>query len=482
MKSLAKNSIYNIIYKCLNLVFPLIISAYVSRILFAEGVGKVSSAQNIVTYFSLLAALGLPTYGTKVIASCGKNRMYRNKAFSELFIINAGSTLICTVVHYSLVCTIPYFQQRSMLSIVCGLAIIFNVINVDWFYQGREEYGYIMLRSFLIKLLSLIAVFVFVKSVNDYIMYAAILTLSKVANNVFNIIHLHKDVSFTIKKINVAQHIRPVFVFLAASIAIEVYTLADTTMLTFIHGDNIVGYYATARKGIDVIRTMIIAVCSVFLPRLSYYYANSQIKCFNDLMNKGIKILIYMTIPAMVGVILTAKYFIPLLFGADFSNAILTTQILSFSIVTVAFSNFFGYQVLATIGKEQQMLISTIVGAIVNIILNFALVFSYKHNGVAVASAITEFCVAFYQILVVRKNVQIEIQKKFIISVVFGTMCMFFSVLLCRWIIDNQIACLLISIITGCVVYFLTTLITKNEMSEMVIKILKKNFIMSFPK
>ena len=69
MKSLARNSIYNIIYKCLNVVFPLITAGWVSRILMAEGIGKVSSAQNIVQYFTILAALGLPTYGTKVVSA-----------------------------------------------------------------------------------------------------------------------------------------------------------------------------------------------------------------------------------------------------------------------------------------------------------------------------------------------------------------------------------------------------------------------------
>ena len=474
MKSLAKNSVYNILYKCLNLIFPLIISAYVSRILFAEGVGKVSSAQNIVTYFTLLAALGLPTYGTKVIAAVGEDRKSTDKAFSELFSINAISTIICSLIYYLMVANITYFQQRTALSVVCGLAIVFNIINVDWFYQGREEYGYIMLRNFLIKSVSLISVFIFVKSIDDYIIYATILTLSKVANNVFNIIHLRKYASFTVKDLNITQHIKPVFVFLAASIAIVIYTLAVTTMLTFIHGGEIVGYYTTARKGIDVIRTMIIAVCAVFLPRLSYYYANNQSKLFEDLVNKGIKILTYATIPATVGVVLTAEYFVPLLFGYDFVNAIKTTQILSFSILTVAFSNFFGYQILVTVGKEKQMLYSTIIGAIVNVVLNFILVFSLKHNGVAIASVITEFCVAIYQVIIVKKIIKISITKRFFISTLTGTLTMTGFVIICKFLISNLILSLIFSIIVGVVSYFIVTAIFKNEISVWIINGVKK--------
>lgn len=476
MKSLAKNSIYNILYKCSNFIFPLIISAYVSRILLAEGVGKVSSAQNIVTYFAVLAALGLPTYGTKVIASCGDNRDKKNKAFSELFIINAISTIICSIVYYIVVMATPYFQQRQSLFIVCGLSIIFNIINVDWFYQGCEEYRYIMIRNLLIKVISLVAILVFVRSVDDYVKYAAVLTLSKVANNIFNIVHLKKYTSFTFEHLEIIQHIKPVFIFLAASIAIEIYTLADTTMLTFVHGDKIVGYYATARKGIDVIRTMIIAVCAVFLPRLSYYYSNREYTAFKNLMDRGIKILMYITVPATIGVMLTAQNFVPLMFGESFSDAIITTKILSISIITVAFSNFFGYQVLVTIGKEKEMLVSTIIGAIVNIALNFALIFALKHNGVAIASAITELCVTLYQIKAVKKEICIKTDKKYVFSVLIGTLLMTLFVIICQVMFERKLVCLSLSIMVGMLIYGMVTLGLKNEISVWIWKKIRRCF------
>lgn len=322
-----------------------------------------------------------------------------------------------------------------------------------------------MIRSVIVKIASLLAIFVLVKDSNDFLAYAVIVTLSKVVNNIYNIIHLRKYATLTFSGLNIRKHIKPVVVLLAASIAIEIYTLADTTMLTFIHGDAVVGYYTTARKGIDVIRTMLTAICAVFLPRLSYYYANGEKKLFNELVNKGIKILTYMTVPAMVGVILTADYFVPLLFGADFSEAITTTKILSFSLITVAFSNFFGYQVLVTIGKEKEMLISTIVGAIINVGLNFLLVFSFKHNGVAVASAITEFCVTLYQLWSIRKNVVFDVPKKFVISTLTGTVFMAIAVIICEMIIKSELVCIFIAIFVGVIAYVLTSYFMGNEIT-----------------
>ena len=101
-KSLTKNSIYNIIYTIANILFPFATSIYVSRILLPVGVGKVASAQNIVSYFVTLAALGLPSYGVREFAKVREKKHERNKLFTELLLVNIISTTLAVVVHNKL--------------------------------------------------------------------------------------------------------------------------------------------------------------------------------------------------------------------------------------------------------------------------------------------------------------------------------------------------------------------------------------------
>ena len=82
--SLVKNSLFNMLYKGLTVLFPLITTSYISRVLFPSGVGKISYAQTIVNYFVTLASLGIPNYGVKVIAQTGKSRQDRSNAFYTL--------------------------------------------------------------------------------------------------------------------------------------------------------------------------------------------------------------------------------------------------------------------------------------------------------------------------------------------------------------------------------------------------------------
>ena len=152
LKSLAKNSIYNIIYTTANIIFPLISSMYVSRVLMADGVGKVAYAQNLASYFVILAALGTPVYGIRKIAAYQNDQQKTNQFFTQLFVINAISTVISSAAYVIFIFAIKGSQNESILYLCAGLQLFFNFFNIDWLYKGKEEYGYITLRSILIKI------------------------------------------------------------------------------------------------------------------------------------------------------------------------------------------------------------------------------------------------------------------------------------------------------------------------------------------
>ena len=121
-KLLVKNSLFNILYRCINIVFPLITSVYVARILQADSIGKIAAAQNIVSYFTLLAAMGIPTYGVKLIAQYNKESDESSRSFWELFIINAVLSVVCTLAYYILTTYHPYFQNEKLLLYKIGRA------------------------------------------------------------------------------------------------------------------------------------------------------------------------------------------------------------------------------------------------------------------------------------------------------------------------------------------------------------------------
>ena len=93
-KSVVKNAILNILKTLLSIIFPLITFPYVSRVLGVENLGKVNFANSIVSYFALLAALGISTYSVREGSRLRDNKDKLENLVKEIFSINIVSTLI----------------------------------------------------------------------------------------------------------------------------------------------------------------------------------------------------------------------------------------------------------------------------------------------------------------------------------------------------------------------------------------------------
>lgn len=469
--SLAKNSLYNVLYRLLNIVFPFITSVYVARVLRADGIGKVAAAQNIVSYFTIFASMGIPTYGIKLIAQFKVKTKESSQAFTELFVINFGLSVVCSIAYYILIFTVPYFNGKHLLYSVTGFSLILNVINVDWFYQGIQEYRYIALRSLIIKIAALGALVLLVKKPQDYVIYALITSAALVGNYFFNIFRLPKYIRLSLKKINLVQHLKPIFSLFIACLAAEIYTLADTTMLDVMSESTIVGYYSMSMKIVKIIRGLVVAVSAVFLPQLSYYYYNGEYEKFKELTNRGLHILIALSLPVAMGIMMVSDDAIVVFFGNSYSGSIVTTKILSISVISVAISNYIGLQILVTLGKEKITTISTICGAILNIVLNYVLIPIYLHEGAAIASTLTEIVVMIIQILLARKYMRFSFKLK---TVLIPTIIMCIGVGLIHQSSSIVSIRLIVECLIGMLLYYYTALKMKDELALDINKVITK--------
>lgn len=459
-KLLVKNSIFNIIYRVLNMLFPLITSAYVARVLKAESIGLVSAAQNMASYFTLLAGMGIPIYGTKIIAQVKKDTDEFNKRFSELFIINMWLSFAAAILYYNLIYFIPYFEKRRLIYSLTGIPLLLNILNVDWVYQGIQEYVYITVRSFIVKCFSLIMLFVFVKTSNDYIMYALISLIAQAGNYFFNIYRLRKLVKITLVNLEFKIHLSHILTLFMASLASEIYVLADITMLDMMTNSKSVGFYTMGSRIISIFKGVVTAITAVFLPQLSaYYYKNIKYK-FIDLINRGLQILLIFAIPVTVGIILCVDDAIMLIYGSNFSPSIIVTQILSISVISVAISNFLGLQVFVILGKEKITTLSTVIGASINICLNYYFIDKMGMIGAAIVSVISEVSVTMIQVISVRRYIDLKVSIK---KSVYAVIIMSIIVLFIHSIPIHNIVRLFLEIGFGVLVYLTSLILMRDD-------------------
>ena len=462
-KSLKKNAALNMTKTVMSLVFPLITFPYASRVLGPVYIGKVNFAQSIVSYFALVAALGISTYAVRESAKLRDDREKLSVFVKEVFSLNMISTVVSYILFALALAVVPAFESYRKLLCVCGASVLFTTLGMDWLYTGLEEFKYITVRSIVFQFISLILLFVFVRSKDDYLKYAGVSVVSSVGSNICNFLHARHFVDFKIKARDLKKHLKPIFTLFAMSAAVSIYTVLDTTMLGFIKGDEAVGIYTAATKINRMVIMMITAATAVLLPRLSYY-ADKDRNEFLRLANKAVQFVVMFSVPCAAGLFILSEPAVLLFSGEQFLPAVPVMKIMNAVIVFIGISNVIGIQIFMSVGKERYTLFSVVAGAVVNFTMNMILIPHLGAIGAAVGTVCAEFSVTAIQFAWARKYFAFENLIVHFFKVLVSLFVMLFCVsCVCRYFKAYSIE-LILGILSGTVSYSLCLFVLKDAL------------------
>nr|WP_105144155.1 flippase [Streptococcus suis] len=404
VSSVKLNFIMNFILTISNFIFPLITFPYVSRVLQAEGVGTINFATSIITYFSMIGMLGIPTYGIRACAKVRDDKEKLDKTVFEIMLLNSLVMGLSLILLFISVISIEKLASEKVLYLVLSSTLVFNVLGVDWLYRSLERYTYITIRSILFKLLSVILMFLFVRTSDDYVIYGAITVVAAVGSNLLNFINLRKIISLRpINELNIFQHLKPTLTFFLLTVSTTIYLNVDTTMLGFIKGSEEVGYYSAAVKVKQILVSVVTSLGAVLLPRLSYYYEQGKMEEFERLTQKALNFVFIISLPMVAYFILVSKQAILFLSGESFLPAVLPMQLIMPTVLFIGLSNLMGIQILVPTNREKLVVYSTIVGAVVDIIVNVFAIPALGASGAAIAGTIAECSVTIVQFFFLKE-------------------------------------------------------------------------------
>lgn len=148
------------------ILFPIISFPYASRVLGVNNIGIVSYCTSIISYFTLFASLGVSIYATREGAKIKDNQYELNKFSREVFFINLISTGIVYGI-FLLLLFLNTFNGYFIVMLICSLAVWFTTFSIEWLYQLKEDFAYISIRSMIFQAISLVLLFVIVRTKND---------------------------------------------------------------------------------------------------------------------------------------------------------------------------------------------------------------------------------------------------------------------------------------------------------------------------
>ena len=413
--SIRFNFIMNVILKASQFVFPLITFPYVARVLGAAANGKIGFALSVVSYFSLIASLGIPSYGVRKCAEVRNDKYLLSKTVKELLCINS----ICLIITYALflisILCVPRLRGEKALMLITSMSIIFNVLGVDWFYQSIEQYSYITIRNISFKIIGLVLMFVFVHNTSDYLIYAGITVFASVGSNILNIIRLHSLVDLKTPQISIEDllvHLSPILLLFLYNATTTIFTNLDQVMLGFMKTDEIVGHYSAAIKVKNILTSFITALGAVMLPRISFYLKQGSTKEFNELIKKSFNFIVVSAIPLMLFFTLKSYETIVFIAGKQYEASSLIMKGLMPSLFFIGLSSVTAWQLLIPLGKEKITVYGAVCGALVDLVINFSLIPRYGAFGAAIGTSAAELVVLFVHWLALREIISENFDKK----------------------------------------------------------------------
>lgn len=463
-KSLGKNAFLNGFKNVLNLLFPLLTFPYVSKILSVEGIGQYNFAQATVSYFSLIAGLGISSYAIREGAKYRDDRNKFDTFASEVLLCNTISTIIAYLLLAFCMLFVDKLESYAPLILVFSIQIVFTTIGIEWLYSIYEEYEYITVRSIAFKIISIILIFMFVKDSGDAVNYALITVFSSVGSNLLNLTHSKEYFHIVkVKLSDCARHIKPILVIFASNIAIMIYVYSDTTILGFMATDYEVGIYSVSVKVYNIIKNLLSSVLIVSIPRLSMYYGSGRITDFKNTAQKVYDSVTTLLLPAVVGLFCVSKNVILAISDVTYISAETSLKILCIALMFCIYGWFFSQCILMPIKKENIILIATCISATTNIVLNFCLIPIWKEDAAAFTTLVAEFIMFVICAVCGQKTAKIRLLGKNMCSVIIGCAAI---ILLCKLILNssmNMMLQLVAAVVASTIVYCIILLLFHNE-------------------
>lgn len=450
-----KNFVYQVMYQILTVLLPLITTPYISRVLGVAGVGIYSYAYTIASYFELFIALGMALYGNRRISQVRDDIQERDKTFWEIFSFRLIMAIVVIAVYIGYITT---RHNGDIVFIVCVLDLLGVAMDISWFYFGIEKFKITTFISMTVRILSFIAILVFVKKPSDVWIYTLIISLSGTVGNLIYWILLFRNIKISIVKIcwaNVKYHIKPIFALFVPVLAISLYKMMDKIMLGAFTGDEQVGLYYSAEKVVNIPTGVITALTTVMMPRMSNLVARKEEKQVKYLLNSCIDFMSVSSVALCFGLAAVVPVFVPLFFGTGYEDCIRLITLLCPVTIINSFEQVVRSQCLTPYGKDKEYTVSTILGAIANLIFNFVLIPRYGAAGAVFGTLIAELTVAAYQLKVVGRSLPF---KRYVLQyVAYSTigLLMFIVVRMVAQTLDGSIIDMFIQVAVGASVYIL---------------------------
>ncbi|WP_214807890.1 oligosaccharide flippase family protein [Exiguobacterium sp. s144] len=437
VRNIFKNIGYNIIYQILVVIIPFLTIPYLTRIFSPETLGLYSYIIAICSIFMIIGQFGILNYGAKEIAVANINKQNITNRFLQLWIIQIIMTTISLVLYFSII--FMFFESNLSFFLINSLLIFSVFFDISWVFIGLEKLNLVLFRNIVVKIITLISIFVFVNSESDIYIYFLINIVSTLTSFIVSFNYLFKIMSFSkgnfkimFKEFNY-DFKNTYYIFLPHLLSVF-YLNGDRIVVQYLSNLYQVGLYDQSQKVLRLIVTLITSCNFALVPFFSKNFSSrddkqKSDKIFYELMNvvlivsSFLMILFYLNINEFVSIFFDEKY-------VGLENLF---KIGSIQIVFAAMSMFISQNYLIINNKQKYLVPIMLITIGTSLIASLLLIPKYGAIGGMFTIVIAEFISLILHVIYLKKsgyNNSINLKwgiSKSIILMLFGIIILFGS-------------------------------------------------------
>ena len=407
MSSIKTNLIYNIIYQMLAIVLPLITTPYVSRVLGADGVGIYSYTYTVANYFMLVAMLGVKNHGNRSIAAVREDPRKLSRTFWEIY----GLQAICSAI--ALVAYIAYAllaePEHRLIFLIQGIYVLTGMLDISWLFFGLEKFKLTVGRNIAMKLLTLVCIFLFVRSKDDLWVYTLILVLGTFFSQSYLWLYVKKEVRWHRPSLSrLLCHLKPELILFIPVIAVSLYKMMDKVMLRLMSDYAQVGFYESSEKILNIPAGLITALGTVMLPRMANLAAKGMTKLSRQYIRDSMVFAMFLSCGMAFGIAGIADVLVHMFLGEEFLPCMGLLKVLAPTVMMISWGNVLRTQFLIPQHRDRSYIFSVSLGAVVNLIANALLIPHLSAMGAAIGTLLAELAVCVSQTVLVRRDLPVD--------------------------------------------------------------------------
>lgn len=348
-KTLFANFSYLSVLQIFIIAFPLLTYPYLVRVVGLELYGVVLYGQTLMTYVSLLINFGFNMSSSREVAVHRDNPYELSRIVSTTYFCKFLLWLLCAVVYFAVISTVPFFQKHYWVYALSYLLTINELLLPIWFFQGIEKMKYITLVNVSARLLFVVAIFAVVHRPEDYLYVPLLNGIGSLVGGMMAlyIVKQKEHISFRLPK---RSEIRagfsaslPLFV---STLSVQLYANVNKLVVGAFLGMSEVTIYDLGEKIVRLIKIPVSMVSQVTFPRIS---RERNIRFLNRLM-KGIGVIV--TVVYLI-LFCLSPWIVKVFTGLELQMATDVMRILGISVIFSSLNLFMGGNRLVPFGYSK---------------------------------------------------------------------------------------------------------------------------------